>query len=278
LDVSNVFHHDHLQEQVYCHQPIGFIDIAKPDAICSLSKSLYNLKQASCACFTTFTQYAKSGGFNPTRSDSSLFVFKDGAQLVYLLHYIDDMILAMSSTSLLCAIISCLWSEFAVKDMGTLGFFLGVDIRCSSSGFFLSQEKYAKNLLKHASMGNSKAALTPVDMADKLPADVGLPVADLSEYHSLASGLQYLTITRPDIAYVVQQVCLHMHDPHASHLPCSSACCAMCGGQHLSAFISVPHRQQPSPRTQSPIGLDAQIRVAQHRATASSSPSPLSHG
>jgi hypothetical protein len=67
-------------------------------------------------------------------------------------------------------------------------------------------------------MGNSKAALTPVDTAGKLPADAGPPVADPSEYRSLAGGLQYLTITRPDIAYTVQQVCLHMHDPRASHL------------------------------------------------------------
>jgi hypothetical protein len=75
--------------------------------------------------------------FNPTRSDSSLLVFKDGSQLAYLL-YVNDMILTTSTTSLLRAIISCLQSEFAIKDMGTLQFFLDVDIRRSSSNFFLS--------------------------------------------------------------------------------------------------------------------------------------------
>jgi hypothetical protein len=67
-------------------------------------------------------------------------------------------------------------------------------------------------------MVNSKAALTLVDMADKLPIDVGPLVANPSEYHSFAGGLQYLTITRPDIVYAIQQVCLHMHDLRASHL------------------------------------------------------------
>jgi hypothetical protein len=218
LDISNAFLHGHLQEQVYCHQPAGFIDIAKPDAVCSLSKSLYGLTQAPRAWFTRFAQYAQSIGFNSTHSDSSLFVFKDGSQPAYLLLYVDDMILTASSTSLLRAIISRLQSEFAVKDMGALRFFLGVHIKRSSSGFFLSQEKYAEDLLERAGMGNSKAALTPVDTAGKLPADAGPLVADPSEYRSLAGGLQYLTITRPDIAYAVQQVCLHMHDPRASHL------------------------------------------------------------
>jgi hypothetical protein len=218
LDVSNAFLHGHLQEQVYYHQPTRFIDIAKPAVVYSLLKSLYGLKQAPRAWFTRFAQYAKSIGFNPTRSDSSLFIFKDGSQLAYLLLYVNDMILTTSSTSLLGVIISRLQSEFAVKDMGTLWFFLVVGIRRSSTDFFLSQDKYVEDLLERAGMVNSKVALTPVDMAGKLPIDADPPVADPSEYHSFTGGLQYLTITRPDIVYAIQQVCLHMHDLRASHL------------------------------------------------------------
>jgi hypothetical protein len=76
LDVTNAFLHGHLDEQVYSHQPVGFIDSSMPDAVCSLSKSLYGLKQAPRAWFNHFAQFAISIGFSPTRSDSSLFVYK----------------------------------------------------------------------------------------------------------------------------------------------------------------------------------------------------------
>jgi hypothetical protein len=64
----------------------------------------------------------------------------------------------------------------------------------------------------------SKPCSTPVDTQAKLSADLGDPVADPTAYQSLAGALQYLTFTRPDLTYVVQQVCLHMHDPRESHL------------------------------------------------------------
>jgi hypothetical protein len=118
LDITNVFLHDHLQEQVFNLQSVGFIDESKHDAVCSMSKSLYGLKQASCAWFNHFVQFAASIGFQPTWSDFSLFVYRQGGHLAYLLIYVDDMILTASTTGLLRAIIDKLKSEFKIKDMG----------------------------------------------------------------------------------------------------------------------------------------------------------------
>ena len=67
-------------------------------------------------------------------------------------------------------------------------------------------------------MTDCKPCSTPVDTQAKLSADLGDPVADPTAYRSLAGVLQYLTFTRPDLTYAVQQVCLHMHDPRESHL------------------------------------------------------------
>ena len=67
-------------------------------------------------------------------------------------------------------------------------------------------------------MTDCKPCSTPVDTQTKLSADLGDPVADPTAYRSLAGALQYLTFTRPDLTYAVQQVCLHMHDPWESHL------------------------------------------------------------
>lgn len=108
--------------------------------------------------------------------------------------------------------------EFTIKDMGNLHDFLGVEVTRSEDGYFLSQAKYAEELLESAGMSNCKPSLTPVDVKPKLSRQCGAPIADPSSYRSLAAALQYLTSTRPDIAYDAQQVCLHMHDTREGHL------------------------------------------------------------
>nr|GEV57641.1 ribonuclease H-like domain-containing protein [Tanacetum cinerariifolium] len=85
------------------------------------------------------------------------------------------------------------------------------------AGLFLSQRKYALQLLKHAQMVNCNPSRTPVDTESKLGPD-GVSVQDPTLYRSLTGGLQYLTFTRPDLSYAVQQICLYMHDPREPHL------------------------------------------------------------
>ncbi|KAL4561471.1 hypothetical protein LXL04_033637 [Taraxacum kok-saghyz] len=82
---------------------------------------------------------------------------------------------------------------------------------------FLSQKKYATDILSRAHMMTCKPCRTPADSQSKL-GSTGTPVEDPTLYRSLAGALQYLTFTRPDIAFVVQQVCLYMHDPREPHL------------------------------------------------------------
>jgi hypothetical protein len=100
-----------------------------------------------------------------------------------------------------------------MKDIDPLHHFLGVSVEQRSDGLFLHQRQYARDILECASMSNCKPCSTPVDTQDKVSSDMGPPVRDPTAYRSLAGALQYLTFTRPDIAYTVQQVCLHMHDP-----------------------------------------------------------------
>ena len=83
---------------------------------------------------------------------------------------------------------------------------------------FLHQRKYTEEIIARANMSNYKPVTTPVDVKGKLSAHGGSPVADPTLYRSLAGALQYLTFTRPDIAYVVQQCCLYMHDLRDAHL------------------------------------------------------------
>lgn len=213
------FLHGHLGERVLCQQPVGFIDDQQPDTVCLLSKSIYGLKQAPRAWYLRFANFITSIGFRATRSDTSLFVLQRGNDVAYLLLYVDDMVLTASSDALLRQLIDRLQREFALKDHAApLRFFLSIDVHLSSSGFFLSQSQYAKDLLESAGMANCKSISTPVDTNPKLSSSSGDKLQDPSNYRSLAGALQYLTVTRPDITYAVQQICLHMHDPQDCHM------------------------------------------------------------
>ncbi|KAI3797236.1 hypothetical protein L1987_32491 [Smallanthus sonchifolius] len=217
LDVKNAFLHGDLQETIYMHQPPGFVDSTAPHYVCRLRKSLYGLKQAPRAWFNRFSTFIISQGFKSSLCDNSLFVYRQGTNTAYLLLYVDDIVLTASSTEFLNKIISSLSTEFAMTDLGSLHHFLGITVTRDSQGLFLSQSQYAKDILHRANMSSCKPCATPVDTSSKLSACVGAPLVDGTLYRSLAGALQYLTFTRPDISYAVQQVCLFMHDPREPH-------------------------------------------------------------
>lgn len=156
-------------------------------------------------------------GFINTKSDTSLFVYRQGNDIAYLLLYVDDIVLTASSSYILARIITSLQQEFSMKDLGELHHFLGIAVTRSSHGLFLSQQQYATDILQRAGMANCNPVSTPIDTNSKLSSAAGPPVTNPTLYRSLAGALQYLTLTRPDIAHAVQQVCLHMHDPRESH-------------------------------------------------------------
>ncbi|GKC85676.1 ribonuclease H-like domain-containing protein [Tanacetum coccineum] len=219
-DVKNAFLHGDLSKTVYMHQPPGFRDSTYPDHVCLLQRSLYGLKQAPKAWFHQFASYITRIGFYSSRCDSSLFIYRHGMDTAYLLLYVDDIMLTASSQPLLQQIITSLHQEFSMTDLGSLNYFLGIFVTRDFSGMFLSQKKYAVEILEMAHMVSCNPSRTPVDTKSKLGLD-GDPVSDPTLYRSLAGYLQYLTFTRPDISYAVQQVCLYMHDtwePHFSAL------------------------------------------------------------
>ncbi|KAK1692332.1 hypothetical protein QYE76_009029 [Lolium multiflorum] len=199
MDVSNAFLHGQLEEQVFFQQPTGFIDSAHPDHVCLLSRSLYGLKQAPRAWYQRIAAFLHQLGFRSTRSDASLFVYNNGATTAYLLLYVDNIILTASSTDLLRQITERLRAEFALKDLGPLHYFLGIEVVRRTDGFFLHQRKYAHELLDRAGMLNCK------------------PAATLSTRSPSSPPRMYLTLTRPELQYAVQQVCLHMHAPRDPH-------------------------------------------------------------
>jgi hypothetical protein len=217
LDVKNAFLHGELSETVYCEQPSGFVSSSQPTHVCRLNKSLYGLKQAPRTWFLKFTSYLHTFGFVSSKSDTSLFILHTPTTIAYLLLYVDDIIRTANTNSTLHHIIQCLHQEFPMSDLGDVHHFLGVNVQRTPHGMFLSQQQYALEILERANMVNCNPISTPVDTSSKLSSQNGKSVFDPSLYRSLAGALQYLTLTRPDLWYVVQQVCLFMHDPRESH-------------------------------------------------------------
>jgi hypothetical protein len=96
--VKNAFLHGHLEETVYCQQPPGFVDPGAPDHVYRLQKSLYGLKQAPRAWYQRFATFIRQLGFVASTSDTSLFIFRAGTSLAYLLLYVDDIVLTIADS------------------------------------------------------------------------------------------------------------------------------------------------------------------------------------
>jgi histone deacetylase 1/2 len=219
LDVQNAFLHGVLDEEVYMDQPPDFINQSHPGYVCKLEKALYGLKQAPRAWYARLCAKLISLGFKPSRADTSLFYYSRGGHTIFILVYVDDIIVASSSQEATKALLSDLKKDFALKDLGDLHYFLGIEVKRDPDGLVLSQGKYAKDILSRSGMDKCKPADTPLPSNHKLSVCGGdkLGDADCTRYRSLVGALQYLTLTRPDISFAVNKVCQFLHAPTTTH-------------------------------------------------------------
>lgn len=109
--------------------------------------------------------------------------------------------------------------EFALKDLGNLHYFLGIEVNKVRDGIILTQDKYASDLLKKVGMSDCKPVSSPLSTSEKLSLHEGslLGNSDATQYRSIVGALQYLTLTRPDIAFSVNKVCQFLHAPTTVH-------------------------------------------------------------
>ena len=129
-----------------------------------------------------------------------------------LLLYVDDIIITASSSTLLHRLITSLKKEFRMTNLGSLHYFLGIQVQPLHNGLFLSQHKYATDLLSRAGMDSCKIISTPLPSRPFSITSTS-PFSDPTLYRSIVGGLQYLTFTRPDLSYAVNLVCQFMHNP-----------------------------------------------------------------
>ncbi|KAL9257397.1 Retrovirus-related Pol polyprotein from transposon RE1-like protein [Drosera capensis] len=161
LHVKNVFLHGYLNEIVYMQQPPGFVDSTHPSYVCHLRRSLYGLKQAPRAWFHWLSTFLLRLGFIESRANSCLFICRRSGRTIFMLVYVDGIILTGNPGAPLHDIIQLLEKEFAIKDLGSLCFFLGAEIHSTPTSMILSKSKYVHELLTRAKMDGAKEVSIP---------------------------------------------------------------------------------------------------------------------
>jgi len=155
--------------------------------------------------------------FVGSKSDTSLFLWRVGTDLLLVLIYVDDIIITGNDSRAVTRLIQVLGREFSLKDLGRLYYFLGVEYRRTPSGFFLSQQKYIRDLLLWLNMDGVKLVSSSMTTSCKLSKVVGKPFSNPFVYQSTVGTLQCLSFTRPDIAFSVNKVAQFMQAPTDEH-------------------------------------------------------------
>lgn len=152
--VHNTFLHGVLEEHVYMKQPLGYEDSDHPHHVCKLDKALYGLKQAPRAWYSRLSSRLEELGFTPSQTNTSLFIYNHNGNIIYMLIYVDDIIIASSFVQATQDLLSQLHKDFAIKDMGDLHYFLGIEVIPERDGIALTQKRYVGDILARANMVN----------------------------------------------------------------------------------------------------------------------------
>lgn len=207
VDVNNAFLNGILVEEVYMAQPEGFVDSTKPQHICKLKRAIYGLKQALRAWFDRFkATMINQWHFQHSKSDNSLFYKWINGHVILVLVYVDDIILTGSNSYLIQQVIQDMHQTFALKDLGDLNYFMGIEVVKSANGLYLSQAKYIVDILAKHGMVHYNPVSTPISTSHYLTKASCDIIANVSQHRSILSALQYVTLTRPDKAYSVNKL------------------------------------------------------------------------
>jgi hypothetical protein len=173
IDVSNAFLHGFLSEDVYMQQPPGFKAARHPTHVCKLQRALYGLKQSPHAWYARLSSFLHELGFISSKADTSLFIFSREGVQIYMLVYVDDIVIAGSTAVAVDRLVQSLSAAFPIKDLGPLEYFLGLEASRNSWGLTLTQRKYALDLLHRVNMENCNPSSTPLVATEQLARDTG---------------------------------------------------------------------------------------------------------
>ena len=226
MDVKTAFLNGDLNEEVYMMQPEGFVANDSGKLVCRLKKSTYGLKQASRQWYLKFHSVVASYGFVENKVDQCIYCKVSGRKFIFLILYVDDILLASSDLGLLHETKRMLSKNFDMKDLGEASFVLGIEIHRNRSCRLLglSQRAYVDRILERFNMQQCKPGIAPVCKGDKLSLSQ-CPHSDIEKaqmknvpYASALGSIMYAQVcTRPDIAFATGLLGRYQSNPGHDH-------------------------------------------------------------
>jgi hypothetical protein len=221
MDVVTAFLNRKLDEEIYVHQPEGYVEPGKEHCVCKLKKSLYGLKQSPRCWTETFQEYVDIIRFCQSAADSCVHI-QIGDSRTIVAVYVDDLVLIAKTHKEMQNVKKCLADRFKMKDMGELHYCLGVSMEQDDEHKYLvlHQKQYILNMLKRYGLTEANSVSTPADLSVKLVKDDGVRKAvDQINYQSMVRSLLYAAMaTRPDIAQAMGAVSKFNAKPNEAHL------------------------------------------------------------
>ncbi|GJZ14427.1 putative ribonuclease H-like domain-containing protein [Tanacetum coccineum] len=218
IDVKSAFLYGTIEEEVYVHQPLGFVDPTHPNKVYKVVKALYGLHQAPRAWYETLSSFLLENGFRRGTIDKTLFIKKNKSDIMLVQVYVDDIIFGSTKKSMCTEFEEVMHKRFQMSSMGELTFFLGLQVKQQPDGIFISQDKYVADILKKFDFCSIKTATTPIESNKPLVKDEDDVEVDVHEYRSMIGSLMYLTASRPDIMFAICACARFQVTLKASHL------------------------------------------------------------
>ncbi|GJS82194.1 retrovirus-related pol polyprotein from transposon TNT 1-94 [Tanacetum coccineum] len=218
MDVKTTFLNGNLWEEVYVSQPDGFMDPDNLNHVYKLKKALYGLKQDPHAWYDMLSSFLISQDFSKGLVDPTLFIHKEGKELLLVQVYVDDIIFVASTPELCDLFAKIMCSKFKMSMMGKNLFFLGLQNFQNPRGIFINQSKYALESLKKYGFDSYDPVDTPMVEKSKLDEDKEGKVVDASHYRGMISTLLYLTASRPDLQFAICVCAWYQTRPTEKHL------------------------------------------------------------
>ncbi|KAL8145823.1 hypothetical protein AgCh_003826 [Apium graveolens] len=229
MDVTNTFLHDNPYEIVYMRLPQGYSGIGSrvvlhhegvfyPKTEFHVQTKEVSVWKAPRNWFEKLSNTLKDLHFVQSLSDYSLFTLTTSYSIIFVLVYVDDLLLAGNNLAEINHLKQMMSGTFKMKDLGDVNYFLGLEIRRSTSGFFVSQKKYALDLLEEFDIISVTPLKLPMDIHLSLNVDTGTFLTDPHPYQRLLGKLIYLTINRPDICFSVHILTQFIQHPTTAHM------------------------------------------------------------
>ncbi|GJQ79276.1 form3 [Trypoxylus dichotomus] len=197
MDVKSAFLHGKVEEDIYMNVPDGLED--SDGRVCKLNKALYGLKQSPYCWNKRFDEFAEKERLLKCERDPCLYIKYNTKSVIYLLLYVDDILIVSRDYNEIQALKSKLQEEFEMQDLGNLKTFLGINIRRTEEGMYLSQKSYIHDLLKRFKMKDCKESKTLME-----PGNLIIPnQTDSTESEVQHKPIHELLLNVPNVGYQI---------------------------------------------------------------------------